>query len=169
MTAFTDQQAAELFTLMAQHIEQWSTTQPESALTSERLSGESLRFILAAVGEAKTLEVSAPLRLPSTPDEVIAFISPHYDYMQEADDPANVRFQVSVHDLMSSFRDWFDLDEVGGQPVLVTVEFTPSEKLMILSDAERATDEWAEGLSHEPSLTEVNAHLFDLIASKVQQ
>jgi len=52
VTAFTDQQAAELFTLMAQHIEQWSATQSESALTSERLSGESLRFILAAVGEA---------------------------------------------------------------------------------------------------------------------
>ena len=58
MTAFTDQQAAELFTLMAQHIEQWSATQSESALTSERLSGESLRFILAAVGEAKEPEFS---------------------------------------------------------------------------------------------------------------
>ena len=56
MTAFTDQQAAELFTLMAQHIEQWSVTQAESALTSERLSGESLRFILAAVGEAMAQE-----------------------------------------------------------------------------------------------------------------
>jgi hypothetical protein len=44
--------------------------------------------------------------LPSTPEEIIAFIGGHYDSMEEAENPENVRFQLSVHDLQSAFVWW---------------------------------------------------------------
>jgi hypothetical protein len=44
--------------------------------------------------------------LPATPEAVIAFVGSHYDSMTESEDPSATRFQVSVHDLLSSFRDW---------------------------------------------------------------
>jgi hypothetical protein len=48
-------------------------------------------------------------KVPTTPQEVMAFIGSHFDSMEEAADPENVRFQLSVHDLLSAFQFWFDL------------------------------------------------------------
>ena len=47
-------------------------------------------------------------RIPQTPAEVIAFIGGHFDNMEESANLEDVRFRLSVHDLQSAFRWWFD-------------------------------------------------------------
>jgi hypothetical protein len=58
------------------------------------------------VGALKFDKFPDVLPNPTTPEAVIAFVGSHYDSMTESDDPSDTRFQVSVHDLLSSFRDW---------------------------------------------------------------
>lgn len=62
-------------------------------------------------GAAGSAQGSLP-RIPQTPDEAIAFIGNQCEVHEDADNPENVRFQLTVHDLLSAFRWWFDTDLV---------------------------------------------------------
>jgi hypothetical protein len=46
------------------------------------------------------------MTVPSTPEEVIAFIGANFEVMEEAPEPENVRYQLTVHDLLSAFQWW---------------------------------------------------------------
>jgi hypothetical protein len=55
-----------------------------------------------------------PVKLPSTPEEMIAFIGSQFEMREDAEDPSRVRFVLTVHDLLSAFDWWFD----GAPPAL---------------------------------------------------
>lgn len=60
---------------------------------------------------AKALKLYAAAQapiLPSTPEQVIAFINSNFDSRDERGDKADWRFQLSVHDLLSAFSEWND-------------------------------------------------------------
>lgn len=52
--------------------------------------------------------VAATRPLPNTPAEAIDFIGSHFDAMTEADDLTDVRFTLSVHDLLSACSNWIN-------------------------------------------------------------
>jgi hypothetical protein len=58
---------------------------------------------------------------PSTPSEVIDFIASHFDSLDVEGPLEDRQVRMSVHDLLSAFSDWFDLDEVGGRQAVVAV------------------------------------------------
>jgi hypothetical protein len=53
---------------------------------------------------------AGPPRIPQTPDEAISFIGSQFESREDADNPENVRFQLTAHDLLSAFSLWFDID-----------------------------------------------------------
>lgn len=54
------------------------------------------------------LTAQATPSLPSTTDEVIAFIGSNFSSSHTQGDKADWRYQVSVHDLLSAFSEWQD-------------------------------------------------------------
>lgn len=54
--------------------------------------------------------------LPSTPDEVIAFIGSNFASSHTQGDKADWRYQVSVHDLLSAFSEWQDFPVAQATP-----------------------------------------------------
>ena len=58
---------------------------------------------------SRPAEVDESPKLPRTPEEMVAFIGSHFDAMRdETSDPEDIRFTLSVHDLLSAMSDWFD-------------------------------------------------------------
>ncbi len=58
---------------------------------------------------SRPAEVDESRKPPRTPEEMVAFIGSHFDAMRdETSDPEDIRFTLSVHDLLSAMSDWFD-------------------------------------------------------------
>ena len=57
-------------------------------------------------------------RLPSTPEEVVAFIGNHYDARHTVGAIEDHRYKLSVHDLLSSFQALADQAEEATQPAI---------------------------------------------------
>ncbi len=55
---------------------------------------------------AAPVSQEAPSALPATPHEVIGFIGSHYEAMENENDPADIRYTLTVHDLLSAFGAW---------------------------------------------------------------
>jgi hypothetical protein len=74
---------------------------------------ESLQKVRA---EFESTPAQATPSLPSTPDEVIAFIGSNFDSSHTQGDKADWRYQVSVHDLLSAFSEWQDFPVAQATP-----------------------------------------------------
>jgi hypothetical protein len=111
---------------------------------------------------ARQAQAGAVANLPLTAEDAIAFIGNHFDSMAEAADPMNVRFTLSVHDLLSAFRWWADADiaaptstdasahnEAVAWMVLDCINFKPSSVTLDKADIE----------DHNP------AHVVELVAA----
>lgn len=72
-------------------------------------------------------------RVPTTPDEAIAFIGSHFNCQYDADKPENIRYELSVHDILSAFRWWFDTDlpEQAGREASAGVAAGSAETRMV--------------------------------------
>jgi hypothetical protein len=81
---------------------------------AERVADAVLRRIALIVtgGGANSREFGGIRRpaapIPKTPEEAIAFIGDQCEVREDAKDLDRVRFQLTVHDLLSAFRWWFD-------------------------------------------------------------
>jgi hypothetical protein len=82
----------------------------------------------AAVGPVAPAAQAEPVRIPQTADEVIAFVGSQFECREDAESPENVRFQLTVHDLQSAFRWWFDAEWV----YTVAPAGTQSEEILAL-------------------------------------
>jgi hypothetical protein len=114
------------------------------------------RFALAGFGAAQ-----ATPSLPSTPDEVIAFIGSNFDSSHTQGDKADWRYQVSVHDLLSAFSEWQDFPAVqaaleGEQdlPPLMKGSMTRQEKLLALADRIDHEKLWRQPAMDRHTLTD---------------
>lgn len=93
----------------------WSSIDPdiEGITAAERMSKEAWAALIAYIHAWRDAHLArqdqAGAQIPRTAEEAIAFIGSHFDAKEDADDPENVRFQLTVHDLLSAFRWWFDV------------------------------------------------------------
>lgn len=65
---------------------------------------------------ARLVPQPATPKLPSTPLEVTSFIGDKFDEWKSADSVEDYRYTVSVHDLLSAFRNLADFAEVAAPP-----------------------------------------------------
>lgn len=93
------------------------TADEEILALHRRLAAETLRADRAeARATAKSREcielrerIAARPPIPSTPAQAIGFIGNQFEVREDAGDLERVRFQLTVHDLLSAFRWWFDV------------------------------------------------------------
>lgn len=56
-------------------------------------------------------------KLPANADEMVALIGSHYNSMRDdKPDPNDIVYELTVHDLLSAFRWWFDEFELEDEP-----------------------------------------------------
>jgi len=56
-------------------------------------------------------------KLPANAEEMVAFIGSHYNSMRDdKPDPNDIVYELTVHDLLSAFRWWFDEFELEDEP-----------------------------------------------------
>lgn len=75
--------------------------------------GELMQFAERLLDRAASAKPSDPMpRLPATPKEVVAFIGSHFEYIDDkCDDPQDQMVKMSIHDLLSAFRDWEPVEQ----------------------------------------------------------
>lgn len=102
-------------------VEAWITEDGERVVTARTMEGakkdggamlSSMRPFSVALVRADNCQQQgaepAKPALPSTPEEVVAFIGSHFGSM-DVDGPLEDRHvRMSIHDLLSAFRDWRD-------------------------------------------------------------
>lgn len=66
-------------------------------------------IVSVAITHAKAaLSIERTAVLPKTPQDVLSFLGPHFVTVAESPDPADWQITVTVHDILSAFRDWRD-------------------------------------------------------------
>lgn len=92
------------------------TEHDEILALHRQLAAEKLRANLAeARAMAKSREcielrerLATRAPIPMTPEQAIGFIGDQFESREDAAEPDRVRYQLTVHDLLSAFRWWFD-------------------------------------------------------------
>jgi len=77
----------------------------------------SLRKIRGIVDHVLRAERASQPKLPANAAEMVAFIGSHYNSMRDdKPDPNDIVYELTVHDLLSAFRWWFDDYELEDEP-----------------------------------------------------
>lgn len=69
---------------------------------------------------SRPAEVDEMRKPPRTAEEMIACIGGHYNSMYLKNDPEDIGFSLTVHDLLSAMRDWFEDYEFEDEPAAVS-------------------------------------------------